>query len=57
MGKLSQTDQHEPYVHTGTNPEQSGPDEKEQKPGQYVPVKKEVEKQEEAEQDKKTGTR
>jgi hypothetical protein len=57
MGKLSQTDQHEPYVQTGNNPQQNGPDEKNPKPGEYVPVKKEVQNQEQADQHKKTGTR
>jgi hypothetical protein len=56
MGKLSQTDKHDPYVHTANpNPEQPNAEEP-NKPGQHIPFKKEaqLEKQEDL---KKTGTR
>lgn len=56
MGKLSQTDQHDPFVHTGQpNPEQPNVEEKNQ-PGQHIPVKKALHDKEETEQ-RKTGTR
>jgi hypothetical protein len=56
MGKLSQTDQHNPYVQTGQpNPEQTNSHLK--PPGQHdtQPVKKEVQNREQ-EEHKKTGT-
>jgi hypothetical protein len=56
MGKLSQTDKHEPYVHTGQpNPEETG--QQQNNPGQPSPVKKAVQSNEELEHKKKTGTR
>jgi hypothetical protein len=55
MSKLSQTDKHEPYVHTGQpNPEETG--QQQNNPGQPAPVKKAVQNNEQQEQ-KKTGTR
>ncbi len=56
MGKLSQTDKHDSYVHTADpNPEQ--PDmEEPNKPGQHIPFKKEPQT-EKLEDQKKTGTR
>jgi hypothetical protein len=55
MSKLSQTDKHEPYVHTGQpNPEETG--QQQSNPGQPTPVKKAVQSNEQQEQ-KKTGTR
>jgi len=56
MGKLSQTDQHDPFVHTGQpNPEQPNVEEKNQ-PGQHIPVKKDVQNPQQEDR-KKTGTR
>ena len=42
MANLSQTDKHDPYVHTGQpNPEQTGSDQTRQQSGQQFPPNKE----------------
>jgi len=57
MGNLSQTDKHNPQVHTmQPNPEQTNQPLKPPAPHDPHPLKKDFEEKEEAEQ-RKTGTR
>lgn len=58
MKKISDTDRHDSYVHTGDpNPEQPNAEEP-NKPGQHAPIKKDpVLDKQEGERTERTGTR
>jgi hypothetical protein len=57
MGKLNQTDKHNPYVQTGQpNPEQTNPQLNSPEQHSPHPLKREVQNKEQ-EEHKKTGTR